>query len=274
VDNLIFAALSDPTRLRLVELLAGRPYTVGELAKVLGIRQPQATKHLQTLSRAGLVTVHPLAQRRIYALDRKPLLEVRRWLEGIDEGDDAAALDVLERYQQAIELERAAAEADPDWARGRTVALEQAVAAEPERVWAFWTSADRLRRWFGPDFFTVSRCELDVRPGGAIAIELQEGDGARYQTAGAFERISRPHQLGFTLASLDAAGNPLLRTRIAVSLRASGAGTHLSLRVEVLDAPAAAAAQVAGLRLGWGQSPAKLARAAERARRPGRSGEA
>jgi uncharacterized protein YndB with AHSA1/START domain/DNA-binding transcriptional ArsR family regulator len=269
-----FTALSDATRLRLVELLARRPYTVGEMAKVLGIRQPQATKHLQTLSRAGLVTVHPLAQRRIYALNRKPLLELRRWLEGVDEGHDDAPLDVLERYQQAIEFESAAAEADPDWARGRTLTLQRAVAAEPERVWAFWTSPDRLRRWFGPDYFKVSRCQLDVRPGGAIAIELQEGDGARYQTAGAFERISRPHQLSFTLASLDAAGDPLLRTLITVSLHASAASTHLSLRIEVIDAPAAAAAQVAGLRTGWEQSLAKLVRAVERAERAGWSREA
>jgi uncharacterized protein YndB with AHSA1/START domain/DNA-binding transcriptional ArsR family regulator len=274
MERMVFGALSDPTRLRLVELLARRPHTVGEIAKVLGIRQPQATKHLQTLSRAGLVTVHPLAQRRIYALDRKPLLEVRRWLEGVDERHDDAPLDVLERYQQAIEFESAAAEADPDWARGRTVTLEQAVAAEPERVWAFWTSPDRLRRWFGPDYFTVSHCQLELRPGGAIAIELQEGDGARYRTAGAFERISRPHLLSFTLASLDADGNPLLRTLITVSLRASAAGTHLSLRVEVIDAPAAAAAQVAGLRTGWGQSLARLVRAVERAPRARRSGEA
>jgi uncharacterized protein YndB with AHSA1/START domain/DNA-binding transcriptional ArsR family regulator len=266
VDATAFAALADPTRRRIVELLARRPYAVGEIATVLGIRQPQATKHLQTLTRAGLVTMHPLAQRRIYALNAKPLLELRRWLDGIGEAG-AGPPDVLEQYQQAIEYEAAEAALDPRWAQGRTLTIERAVAADPELVWAFWTSPERLRAWWGPDYFTVSGCELDLRPGGAIGIEIREGDGTRYRSAGTFEEIARPHRLGFTLGALDANGDVALRARYTVRLREAPSGTDLSLHAEITDAVAEAASLVAGMRLGWEQSLTKLVRAIERARR-------
>jgi uncharacterized protein YndB with AHSA1/START domain/DNA-binding transcriptional ArsR family regulator len=264
MDSATFAALADPTRLRIVELLGTRPRAVGEIATVLGIRQPQATKHLQTLSRAGLVTIHPLAQRRIYALDPKPLLDLRRWLDGIGEGD-ADSMDVLQRYKRAIELESAKAVVDPHWAEGRTMILEQPVASDPDVVWTFWTVPDRLRTWWGPDHFTVSDCELDARPGGVIAIEIQEGDGMRYRATGAFIDLDRPHRLSFTLGARDATGNTLLSARYTVRLDAAPDGTNLSLHSEITDSAADAGALVAGMQTGWQQSLAKLAHAVQRA---------
>ncbi|WP_328618500.1 helix-turn-helix domain-containing protein [Amycolatopsis sp. NBC_00355] len=58
-----------------------RPRSVGELAELTGARQPQTTKHLQTLARAGLVTVHPLGQRRVYAVETAPLAALARGVE-------------------------------------------------------------------------------------------------------------------------------------------------------------------------------------------------
>ena len=108
---LVFAALAEPNRLRIVALLERSPRSVGEIAQELELRQPQATKHLQTLQRAGLVTLHPLGTRRIYALRREPLRALRRWLEPFERAEPDEA--VLERYQRAIEAEAGAA------ARGR-----------------------------------------------------------------------------------------------------------------------------------------------------------
>ncbi|MGW2314957.1 ArsR/SmtB family transcription factor, partial [Actinomadura luteofluorescens] len=64
----ILSALADPVRWRLVNLLAERPRPVGVLARLAGARQPQTTKHLQTLERAGVVTSQRAGQRRVYAL--------------------------------------------------------------------------------------------------------------------------------------------------------------------------------------------------------------
>src|SRR5215469_7063798 len=76
-----FRALSEPSRLQIVDLLFREPLPVGAVAERLGMRQPQASKHLRALSDAGLVEVRPEAQRRIYALRAQPFEEIDRWLE-------------------------------------------------------------------------------------------------------------------------------------------------------------------------------------------------
>ncbi|MGH9674074.1 MAG: ArsR/SmtB family transcription factor [Bryobacteraceae bacterium] len=76
-----FRALAEPSRLQIVELLSSGPLAVGAVGDRLGIRQPQASKHLRFLSEAGLVEVRPDAQRRIYALRTQPLQELDAWLE-------------------------------------------------------------------------------------------------------------------------------------------------------------------------------------------------
>lgn len=77
----IFRALAEPNRLHIVELLLRGPRPVGDLVLRLRLRQPQVSKHLRVLSKAGLVGVRRDAQRRIYALRPAPLQELELWLE-------------------------------------------------------------------------------------------------------------------------------------------------------------------------------------------------
>jgi DNA-binding transcriptional ArsR family regulator len=77
-----FAALAEPNRLRVVELLRQGPRAVGEISERLDVRQPQVSKHLKVLSDAGLVAMRTDAQRRIYRLRSEPLQELDRWLDG------------------------------------------------------------------------------------------------------------------------------------------------------------------------------------------------
>ncbi|MGU3470881.1 ArsR/SmtB family transcription factor [Paenibacillus sp. D51F] len=81
MDITTFGALSEPSRLRIVELLSTGPFTVGEIAERLQIRQPQASKHLKVLLEAGLVDVAAEANRRSYSLRMQPLREMDAWLE-------------------------------------------------------------------------------------------------------------------------------------------------------------------------------------------------
>ncbi|WP_408009927.1 ArsR/SmtB family transcription factor [Pseudalkalibacillus sp. A8] len=77
----ILSALAEPNRLQIIELLREEPYTVGEIAERLRLRQPQVSKHLKVLSEAGLVEVQPIANKRIYKLRRQPFLQLDDWLE-------------------------------------------------------------------------------------------------------------------------------------------------------------------------------------------------
>jgi DNA-binding transcriptional ArsR family regulator len=77
------AALADPQRRRVVDLLARRPRAAGELARELALSPPAMSRHLRTLKASGLVEEsHPEfdARVRIYALRPGPMLELQRWL--------------------------------------------------------------------------------------------------------------------------------------------------------------------------------------------------
>jgi DNA-binding transcriptional ArsR family regulator len=78
------AALADPHRRRVVDLLSQRPRAAGELARELDLSPPAMSRHLRTLRQSGLVEEsHPEfdARVRIYALRREPMVHLLRWLE-------------------------------------------------------------------------------------------------------------------------------------------------------------------------------------------------
>lgn len=76
----VFEALADPTRRRIVELLAEEERSAGELAGHFQVSRPAVSKHLRVLREAGLVTVREDAQKRIYRLEPKALRRAEGWL--------------------------------------------------------------------------------------------------------------------------------------------------------------------------------------------------
>jgi DNA-binding transcriptional ArsR family regulator len=100
-----FAALGEPNRLQIVELLRTGPLPVGEIAGLLGIRQPQASKHLRVLKETGIVTSEPVARQRIHRLEAAPFDEIGRWVESFERQWDAR-LDSLGRYLDSIDTAR------------------------------------------------------------------------------------------------------------------------------------------------------------------------
>jgi uncharacterized protein YndB with AHSA1/START domain/DNA-binding MarR family transcriptional regulator len=254
MDPGLLAALAEPNRLRIVELLGECPRAVGEIATRLELRQPQVTKHLQTLERTGLVEMYPLGRRRIYALRRKRLCELRDWLTRLE--PDHRSEDVLVQYRAAIEAEQALSEQ----ARRvpRSFEFDRELPASPSRVWRAWTTAAVARRWWSPEHFEVADCEVNPVPGGRLHIVLVEGDGTRHQADGRFVSLSRPSALTFELAPLDPSGQPLFSALNEVRLTRRGRVTQLRLTIRVSDVRAEAAPAVAGIAFGWEQTLDKL----------------
>lgn len=81
----LFHALSDPTRLRLVELLSGGERCVCELTGPLGASQSRLSFHLKTLKDAGLVADRPEGRWVYYRLRREPFEEMAGALEALQE---------------------------------------------------------------------------------------------------------------------------------------------------------------------------------------------
>jgi uncharacterized protein YndB with AHSA1/START domain len=88
---------------------------------------------------------------------------------------------------------------------------------------------------------------------------MAEGEGARYEAAGRFIALNRPHCLTFELAPLDPSGEPLFRTINEVQLVRRGQRTRLGLTIRVSDIQAQAAPALAGIPFGWEQTLDKLA---------------
>src|SRR6476659_8294279 len=80
---LALSALADPTRQRIVEMLAERELSAGAIADSFDVTAPAISQHLKVLKDAKLVRVRIDAQRRIYALDQSGFDEMDRWLSRI-----------------------------------------------------------------------------------------------------------------------------------------------------------------------------------------------
>lgn len=91
-----FAALADPTRRRIVELLSSGERAAGALGENFEISPPAISQHLKALREAGLVRVRIDGQRRIYSLDPAGFQEMEAWFDQMRRFW-SGRLDALER---------------------------------------------------------------------------------------------------------------------------------------------------------------------------------
>src|SRR5215470_13233139 len=96
-----WAALAEPNRLKIVELLRDGPRPVNEIVARLRLGQPLVSKHLRVLSEAGLVRARPAAQQRIYQLEERPFREMDNWLRTFQRTWNTR-LDNLDDYLQEL----------------------------------------------------------------------------------------------------------------------------------------------------------------------------
>ncbi|MBS1842890.1 MAG: winged helix-turn-helix transcriptional regulator [Actinobacteria bacterium] len=79
-DSQVFDAVAEGSRRQILDLLAGGPRSVGEIAEEAGLSQPNASRHLRILREAGLVEPRVEGQRRIYELRPAGLAELMAWV--------------------------------------------------------------------------------------------------------------------------------------------------------------------------------------------------
>ena len=145
----------------------------------------------------------------------------------------------------------------------RDVTLTRVFDAPPELVWMAWTDPRHLAQWWGPKSFTNPVCELDLRQGGAIRIDMRAPDGTIYPMTGTFEEIIPPERLVFTSVARDTNGNPLLEGRNVVTFEDIGGKTRVTVRSRAVGIAPIAPQMLAGMEAGWTQSLQKLAELVE-----------
>ena len=108
--------------------------------------------------------------------------------------------------------------------------IERHYDAPPERVWQAWTDPLALSEWFGPgEGRSVTKADLDVRPGGSYAIAFRTPDGEEHRVSGAYEEVAPHRKLSFTWAWQS---TPERVSFVTVHLHREGAGTLMQFRHE------------------------------------------
>ena len=98
-----FNAVAEPRRRQILDVLAAGERPVNDLAALLGLAQPQVSKHLRVLREVGLVEVRGEGRQRMYRLDGRPLQPIYDWVKTYQEswsrrfGElDAVLADLME----------------------------------------------------------------------------------------------------------------------------------------------------------------------------------
>jgi DNA-binding transcriptional ArsR family regulator len=98
----VFNAVAEAQRRQIINLLAQGERSVNDIAQALGMRQPQASKHLKVLKEVGLIAVREAGQQRFYRLNRAALNPIRDWVMSFEQwkSESFDRLEDLLREQQ------------------------------------------------------------------------------------------------------------------------------------------------------------------------------
>lgn len=187
-----FAALAEPNRLRIVELLRSGPRPVNDIGERLQLNQPQVSKHLRVLKDAGLVDVEPRAQQRVYHLRADELRRLHEWLERYRRIWQS-------RYEQLDEVIMTMTMHDTDMRLqgDREIVISRTFNAPARIVFDAVTKPEYLERWWAPRSLGVVlvQCDADVRAGGTYRYVMQKGDGPLMAFSGTYAEVTPPTRL-------------------------------------------------------------------------------
>lgn len=160
-------------------------------------------------------------------------------------------------------------------ADGEVFQLRRVLRAPPELVWAAWTDAAHLLRWFHPSAWRLSSAALDLRVGGTFRYAMRGAESPDMLASWTFTRIDAPTTLAFRLAFCDEHGAPVrapfesrwpLITSVTVTLEPHagiGGGTVLTVAswpVEATEAEVELFRSASGsMAIGWGETLDALA---------------
>src|SRR5690348_3826645 len=101
-----FNAVAEPRRREILDALAGGEHPVNDLVRLLGLAQPQVSKHLRVLREVGLVDVRDEGRQRMYSLNGRSLKPIHDWVKAYEQSwnERFEALDeVLEELKEKEE---------------------------------------------------------------------------------------------------------------------------------------------------------------------------
>jgi DNA-binding transcriptional ArsR family regulator len=79
-----FNAVAEPRRRQILDVLAGGEHPVNDLVRLLGLAQPQVSKHLRVLREVGAVDVRDEGRQRLYRLNGPALKPIHDWVKNYE----------------------------------------------------------------------------------------------------------------------------------------------------------------------------------------------
>ena len=131
--------------------------------------------------------------------------------------------------------------------------------APRELVFQAWTDPKHLAKWWGPRGFTCPRCDIGVRPGGLIRIDMRAPNGTIYPMSGVYLEIIEPRRITYTAGALDEKGAQLFEFLYVVTFGEKQGKTTLVMKTRLVKATIEAAKYIGGFEAGMSQSLEKLA---------------
>jgi uncharacterized protein YndB with AHSA1/START domain len=129
--------------------------------------------------------------------------------------------------------------------------------ARREIVFAAWSRADHIKRWFSPATFTTPEAEIDFRPGGAFVVCMRSPEGQDFWSRGTFLEISPPERLALELDA-EVGGVKRFTAHTAVTFEVEAAGTRMTVRQSYEFHDPAFVGAAAGASEGWRTTLDKL----------------
>ncbi len=142
--------------------------------------------------------------------------------------------------------------------------MERVVNASVEVVWKAWTDPEMIKKWFGPEGFTIPICEVDARKGGAIRLVMEDSagliqQGSRYPMKGTFTEVLPQKRLVYTSNAVDdTTGAIQLEGMTEVTFEKIGNTTKVTVSAVINKAAPGTEMMISGMEMGWGQSLDKL----------------
>lgn len=131
--------------------------------------------------------------------------------------------------------------------------LEREIDVPVELVWRAWTTPEHLRHWFAPKPWTITACDLDVRPGGAINFTMRSPEGQEYPNTQSYLEVRPFERLIMTdtlLGGYRPSPNPFFTA--VLDLASHGKGTRYKAIAIHGDEAARKKHEEMGFHEGWG----------------------
>jgi uncharacterized protein YndB with AHSA1/START domain len=111
----------------------------------------------------------------------------------------------------------------------RELVVTRIIDAPRALVFKAWIEPEQVARWWGPQGFVTTFCDMDIRPGGAFRCCMRSPAGTDHWKRGVYREIVEPERIVFTFAWEAADGNPGHELLTTVTFTDLGAQTRLTL---------------------------------------------